>query len=68
VRAMEYIVESQSTDGLGNWTEWAPVAAFRYQKDAKAFALYTMSYQHEEAGIDRVKMRVMHHGKELSFK
>lgn len=54
-----YIVQTKSTDGIGGWSKWADVALFKYKQNATSYAAFVSSYQHEEAAIDRVKIRVV---------
>jgi hypothetical protein len=62
---MKYIVETKSTDGVGGWSEWQEIAMFRYRQHALAWMRHVKSYQHEEAMIDQVQIRVMHDGIEV---
>lgn len=62
---MEYIVEMKSTDGVGGWSEWEPAAKFRYAVYAKEFVRMVKGYQHEQAAIDQVQIRLMNDGTEV---
>lgn len=56
---MKFTVETKSTDGVGNLTDWTEIAKFVYVADARAFAAYIKNSHGEEAEIDRRKVRIM---------
>lgn len=63
---MEYSIETKSTDGVGGWSDWEEVARFLYPEQARRYVRHVQSYQGEEAQIDRVQIRAMYRGQELT--